>query len=69
MQWEKIQAPVEETPVKEVLKDLKVNIAFTDKYDDKINYKVNDVIKADSISNERYNELLNDERKIVSVVD
>ena len=85
LQGENIQNPVEEnvqenTKVNEQvneqvepktveLKNLKVNIAFTDKYDDKISYKVNDIIKADSISDERYDELLKDERKIVSIVE
>lgn len=77
---EKVQNTVEDAKVEEntsnekqeaevQLKDLKVNIAFTDKYDDKIDYKINDIIKADSISKERYEELLKDERKIVSIVE
>lgn len=76
LQGEKVQAPVEDEKVVqqmtsqiEQLKNLKVNIAFTDKYNEKISYKVNDVIKADSISKERYDELLKDERKLVSIVD
>lgn len=77
LQGENMQNPVEEekvvqqmtSQVQEVKKDLKVNIAFTDKYNEKISYKINDLIKADSISDERYDELLKDERKIVSIVE
>lgn len=64
LQGEKIQANTEE-----VKKDLKVNISFTDKYDETKSYKINDVIKADSISKERYDELVKDERKLVSIMD
>lgn len=52
------------TPVK--LADLIVKIAFTDKYDESKNYEIGHVIKADSISKERYDELLHDKRGIVA---
>lgn len=52
------------TPVK--LVDLIVKIAFTDKYDESKKYEIGDVIEADSISKERYDELLHDKRGIVA---
>lgn len=42
---------------------LKVQIAFTDKYDNTKHYKVGDLLE--NLSEERYNELINDPRKLV----
>lgn len=61
---ENVEAPevkIEEAPTTD--KSLKVQVAFTDKYDNTKHYKIGDVLE--NLSEERYNELINDPRKLV----
>ncbi len=53
----KVEAPKSEP------RTLKVEIAFTDKYDNTKHYKIGDVLE--NLSEERYEELINDPRKLV----
>lgn len=61
---ENVEAPevkIEEAATTD--KSLKVQVAFTDKYDNTKHYKIGDVLE--NLSEERYNELINDPRKLV----
>lgn len=58
---EKTEEPSVPAPTTD--KALKVQIAFTDKYDNTKHYKVGDLLE--NLSEERYNELINDSRKLV----
>lgn len=60
----KTEEPSIEAPKEEKVLKLKVEIGFCDKYT-KVDYKIGDIIE---VEKERYNELLNDERKLVSEV-
>jgi hypothetical protein len=50
-------------PAPTTIEPLKVQVPFTDKYDNTKHYKIGDVLE--NLSEERYNELINDPRKLV----